>query len=79
MRPQPYSKGEAAGAERIGWDSIDDADVMRDPEAQVIGHAEDIEDPSAMDGSSTQVPIGKPEPARPTRAEKASHDLTHIT
>ena len=74
--PPPHHEGGAAG---IGWDNIEDADVMRDPEAQVIGHAEDIEEASAMDESSTQIPIGKPEPAQPTRAEKARHDLTHIT
>ena len=74
--PPPHHEGGAAG---IGWDNIEDADVMRDPEAQVIGHAGDIEEASAMDESSTQIPVGKPEPAQPTKAEKTRHDLTHIT
>ena len=33
-----------------GWDNIEDADVLRDPEATVIGAAEDREETSALDG-----------------------------
>ena len=78
FRPQPNSEGEAVGEEAIGGDSIDGAGVMKKPEAQVIRPAEGIEKPPALDESLTHVPVGKPEPAQPTRAEKASHDITHI-
>ena len=62
-----------------GWDNLDDADVLRDPEASIIGHANDSEEASALDDTSACVPIGMPEPDQPSRAEKARHDLTHIT
>ena len=63
-------EGEVAGDEAESWDKVDDANVLRDPEAQVIGAAEDNEEASAMDESSTQVPVGKPEPSQPIGAEK---------
>ena len=66
----------AASTSGLGWDNIDDADVMRDREAQVIGHAEDIEEASAIDESSTQIPVGKPETAQPTRAPTAVSDVS---
>ena len=78
LRPQLLPEGEVAGDQAESWDNIDDANVLRDPEAQGIGAAEDNEEASDMDESSTQAPVGKPEPPKPTRAEKASHDLTHI-
>ena len=62
LRPQLLPEGEIAGDQAESWDNIDDANVLKDPEAQVIGAAEDNEEASAMDESSTQVPAGKPEP-----------------
>ena len=53
--------------------------MLRDPEAAIIGIASDHEEASAVDDTSSQVPVGMPEPDQPTRAEKARHDLTHIT
>ena len=79
LRPQPPSKGDGASDGVIeGWDNIEDADVLRDPEATVIGAAEDKEETSALDGSSTQMPVGAPEPPQPSKAEVARHNLTHI-
>ena len=40
-----------------GWDKIEYADVLRDPEATVIGAAEDKDEISALDKSSTQMPV----------------------
>ena len=79
LRPQPPSNGGGASDGVIeGWDNIEDADVLRDPEATVIGAAEDREETSALDGSSTQMPVGAPEPPQPSKAEVARHNLTHI-
>ena len=77
LKAQLFPQGEVAGDQAKSWNNIDDANVLRDPEAQVMGAAEDNEEASAMDESSTQVPVGKPEPPQPTGAEKASQDLTH--
>ena len=60
-----------------GWDSIEDADVLRDPEASIIGHANDGEEASALDDSSTRVPIGMSEPAQPSKAENRNQNLQY--
>ena len=70
LRPQLLPEGEVAGNQADSWDNIDDANVLKDPEAQVIGGAEDNEEASAMDESSTQVPVGKPEPPQPTQGRE---------
>ena len=59
-----------------GWDEIEQADVMREPEAPVIGTVDDEE--PADDLTGTQVPIGAPEPHRPSQAEVDAHNLSHI-
>ena len=79
LRPQSLPEGEVASEQAESWDNIGDANVLRDPEAQVIGAAEDNEEASAIHRSSTRVPVGKPEPPQPIRAEKASRDLTHTS
>ena len=78
-RAQPHPEGGGASDGVIeGWDNIGDADVLSDPEAIVIGVAEDKEETSAIDGSSTQMPVGAPEPPQQSKAEVARHNLTHI-
>ena len=61
-----------------GWDNIEDADVLREPGALVIGTAEDNEEASAECELSTQVPVAAPEPHQPSREEVESHNATHI-
>ena len=79
LRPHQPSKGGGASDGVIeGWDNIEDADVWRDPEATVIGADKDREETSAFEASSTQMPVGAPEPPQPSKAEVARHNLTHI-
>ena len=79
LRPQPPSNdGGASDGVIEGWDNIEDADVLRDPEATVIGAAEDKEETSAINGSSTQMSVVASEPPQPSKAEIARHNLTHI-
>ena len=60
-------EGEVDAADE-GWPSIDDADVMRDPDSSVIGVA-DGEEVTDVSGGSVQVPIGVPEPPTPSASE----------
>ena len=76
LRPQPHPEsGGASDGVIEGWGNIGYADVLRDPEAIVIGAAEDKEDTS---GSSTQMPVGASEPPQPSKAEVARQNLTRI-
>ena len=56
---------------------MEDADVLRDSGASVIGAADDDEI-AADDESTVQMPVGAPEPVQPTQAEIDQHNLTHI-
>ena len=79
LRQQPHPEGGGASDGVIeGWNNIEDADLLRDPVAIVTGAAEGKEDTSAIDRSSTQTPVGAPEPPQPSKAEVARHNLTHI-
>ena len=78
---RPPSQHDEGGDEALefkdSWDNIDDADVLRDPQSEVIGHADDDEE-IAPDGSCIQVPVAAPEPPQPTKAEVERHNATHI-
>ena len=80
LRPQSsLNTGDGGAPEDMdaGWDEIEQADVMREPEAPVIGTADDEE--PADDLTGTQVPVGAPEPHRPSQAEVDAHNLSHVT
>ena len=82
LRPQssldPGDGGALDGAlDEAGWDEIEQAGVMREPEVAVIGSEHDED--AADDATGTQVPIGAPEPHRPSQAEIDAHNLSHIT
>ena len=70
---------DASVHESDGWDNLEDADVLPDPESKAQIDLEDIDDEvDADDGHATQVPRGLPAPVIPSKEEKARHDLTHI-
>ena len=62
---------------QVSRGSIDGADVLRDPQSEVMGSADDDEE-IAPDGSCIQVPVAAPEPPQPRKAEVERHNLTHI-
>ena len=65
--------------EEDGWDRIEDADVLPDPESKAPMNLEDTDDEIDIeDGRATQVPRGLPAPVMPSKEEKARHELTHI-
>ena len=75
---RPHQPDNAAGAVE-GWDRIEDADVLFDPDSAPIGRADEGDEVSADDGSAVQIPVAVPEPHQPSRAEVARHNLTHLT
>ena len=76
LRPSFDSNG--AEPELEGWDNIEDADVLAEPQAPIIGAAV-TDDEVADDGdSAVQVPVEMPEPAQPSKKEVHKHNLTHI-
>ena len=76
LRPSFDSNG--AEPELEGWDHTEDADVLAEPQALIIGAA--ITDDEVADdvGSAVQVPVGMPEPVQPSKKEVDKHNLTHI-
>ena len=70
---------DSAILEADGWDRIEDADVLPDPESKSPMHLEDTDDEIDIeDGRATQLPRGLPAPAMPSKEEKDRHELTHI-
>ena len=61
-----------------GWDSLEDADVLTDPESKAAQNLDDTDDEINVDGGAAQIPRGLPAPAMPSKEEKERHDLTHI-
>ena len=50
-----------------GWDNLEDADVLPDPESKAQTNLEDVDDEvDADDGHATQVPRGLPAPVIPS-------------
>ena len=75
LRPQSDSEGIAP---LDSWDSLEDADVLVDPESR-DNIAPDIDEEVDLDsGVAVQIPRGLPSPPQPSKEEKARHDLTHI-
>ena len=70
-------EAEADNVEQ-SWDRIEDAGALVDPNAPVIGAAEDVEEVSADDYDNVQVPVPAPAPRQPSQAERDAHDATHI-
>ena len=62
----------------MGWNHVEDADVLLDPTAPIIGRVDDGDEIPADDGTSVQVPICVPEPPTPSVTEVRRHNLTHI-
>ena len=60
------------------WDQIEEAGVLVEPNARVIGAAEDVEEISADDHGNVQIPVPAPAPRQPSQAERDAHDATHI-
>ena len=70
---------DSAILEADGWDRVEDADVLPDPESKSPMHLEDTDDEIDIeDGRTTQLPRGLPAPAMPSKEEKDRHELTHI-
>ena len=61
-----------------GWDSLEDADVLPDPESKTALNLDDADDEINVHGDAAQVPRGLPAPAMTSKEEKTRHDLTHI-
>ena len=57
------------------WDDLGDPSVLRELQADIIGAVDDNEEAQADDNLGTQIPVGEPEPATPSRTEVAQHDL----
>ena len=76
LRPHFDSEGIALPD---NWDSLEDADVLVDPESKhSMVHDVGDEEVDVDSGVAVQVPRGLPAPPQPSKEEKARHDLTHI-
>ena len=61
----------------VGWDSLDDADVLVDPASILPADRYDDEEVSVDDRSSVRVPLPVPAPYQPSKKELERHNLTH--
>ena len=76
LRPTSNESEGAAVAE--GWDRIEDADVLPEPNVRLPDVDDKDDETAAEDGSAVQVPVAVPAPPQPSREEVARHNLTHI-